>query len=87
MQQQSETSAFGIDDARRVLSEVFAPWVQDLGLSVEAINHEPPEAAGDWHRNHQSELITGDGPTCPVHSGMELTFDRRKPGRHNCLVK
>ena len=36
MQQQSETGAFGIDDARRVLSEVFAPWVQDLGLSVEA---------------------------------------------------
>ena len=66
MQQQSETGAFGIDDARRVLSEVFAPWVQDLGLSVEAINHEPPEAAGDWQpravlRMAFSERLCRDG--------------------------
>ena len=66
MQQQSETGAFGIDDARRVLSEVFAPWVQDLGLSVEAIDHEPPEAAGDWQpravlRMAFSERLCRDG--------------------------
>ena len=48
MQQQQETNAFGIDEARRVLGEVFAPWVQDLGLSVEALEHEPPAAAADW---------------------------------------
>ncbi|HLG84324.1 MAG TPA: PaaI family thioesterase [Bradyrhizobium sp.] len=52
MQQQQETSAFGIDEARRVLGEVFAPWVQDLGLSVEAFDHEPPPPAdgpgADW---------------------------------------
>jgi uncharacterized protein (TIGR00369 family) len=48
MQQQQETNAFGIDDAQRVLSEVFAPWVQDLGLSVEAIDHEPPAPVADW---------------------------------------
>ena len=69
MQQQSETSAFGIDDARRVLSEVFAPWVQDLGLSVEAIDHEPPEAAGDWQpravlRMAFSERLCRDGVVC-----------------------
>jgi len=48
MQQQQETNAFGIDEARRVLGEVFAPWVQDLGLSVEALEHEQPTAAADW---------------------------------------
>ena len=49
MQQQQETHAFGIDEARRVLGEVFAPWVQDLGLSVEAIDYEPPpNATADW---------------------------------------
>ena len=69
MQQQSETGAFGIDDARRVLSEVFAPWVQDLGLSVEAIDHEPPEAAGDGQpravlRMAFSERLCRDGVVC-----------------------
>jgi uncharacterized protein (TIGR00369 family) len=48
MQRQQETNAFVIDEARRVLSEVFAPWVQDLGLSVEAIDHEPPASGADW---------------------------------------
>ena len=44
----AESEKFDIEEARRVLREVFAPWVQDLGLSVEAIDHEPPEAASDW---------------------------------------
>jgi len=49
MQPQQTSAAFGIDEARRVLIDVFAPWVQDLGLSVEAIDHEPPhDAAADW---------------------------------------
>ena len=40
---------FGIADARRILGEVFAPWVQDLNLSVESIDHvQPPDAAADW---------------------------------------
>jgi uncharacterized protein (TIGR00369 family) len=48
MQQQTD-AAFGIDEARRVLAEVFAPWVQDLGLSVEALDHEPAkDAPADW---------------------------------------
>ena len=42
MQQQEETAKFGIEDARRVLGEVFAPWVMDLNLSVEAFEFEPP---------------------------------------------
>jgi uncharacterized protein (TIGR00369 family) len=48
MQQQSAIE-FGIEEARRVLGEVFAPWVQDLNLSIEAIDYDPPpNAAPDW---------------------------------------
>ncbi|MBW7963376.1 PaaI family thioesterase [Bradyrhizobium sp. BR 10261] len=39
---------FGIAEARRILSEVFAPWVQDLNLSVERIEDAPPADAQDW---------------------------------------
>lgn len=39
---------FGIADARRILGEVFAPWVQDLNLSVERIEHLPPSGVADW---------------------------------------
>jgi len=47
MQQQG--TEFGIDDARRVLAEVFAPWVQDLDLSVEDFDIAPPPGAtADW---------------------------------------
>lgn len=49
MQQQQASAGFGIEDARQILGEVFAPWVQDLGLSVEAIEHEPPgDATAGW---------------------------------------
>ena len=44
MQQQQQTAEFGIDEARRVLGEVFAPWVRDLDLSVERLRFRP--AAG-----------------------------------------
>ena len=47
--QQGEQGEFDIDEARRVLGDVFAPWVKDLMLSVERIDHEPPAgAAADW---------------------------------------
>ncbi|MDN3274725.1 PaaI family thioesterase [Frankia sp. RB7] len=39
---------FDITEARRILGEVFAPWVQDLNLSVERIEHNPPANASDW---------------------------------------
>ena len=43
------TAEFGIDDARRVLGEVFAPWVLDLNLSVEAFDFAPsPDSSADW---------------------------------------
>jgi uncharacterized protein (TIGR00369 family) len=44
-----DTAEFDIDEARRVLGDVFAPWVQDLGLSVEGIEITPPAGApADW---------------------------------------
>ena len=48
MQQPEQTATFGITDARRLLGEVFAPWVMDLNLSIEDFDSEPPGAAADW---------------------------------------
>jgi uncharacterized protein (TIGR00369 family) len=40
---------FDLAEARRVLGDVFAPWVQDLGLSVERVETTPPlPAIADW---------------------------------------
>ena len=49
MQDEQQAVAFGIEEARRVLGDVFAPWVQDLNLSIEGIDYDPPpNAAADW---------------------------------------
>ena len=49
MQQQSGDTFGGIDEARRVLGDVFADWVKDLNLSIEGIDYDPPaEGPGDW---------------------------------------
>ena len=48
MQQQEKTGEFGIDDARRVLGEVFAPWVMELNLSIEGFDFDPPRGVSDW---------------------------------------
>jgi uncharacterized protein (TIGR00369 family) len=40
--QQQQDQPFGIAEARRVLGDVFAPWVRDLDLSVEGFDFEPP---------------------------------------------
>jgi uncharacterized protein (TIGR00369 family) len=49
MQDDPKADAFDIEEARRVLGEVFAPWVQDLHLSIDAIECEPPPSAPpDW---------------------------------------
>jgi len=48
-QDQPPAGEFDIEEARRVLREVFAPWVQDLGLSIASIECDPPPgAAADW---------------------------------------
>ena len=49
MQQETQAGPFTIEEARRILGDVFAPWVRDLGLSVDGIDYERPEDAGsDW---------------------------------------
>src|SRR5262245_48140761 len=46
---QQQAGEFGIEDARRALGEIFAPWVQDLNLSVEQFEFAPPPGGGaDW---------------------------------------
>ena len=47
MQMQPDAE-FGLADARRILDEVFAPWVQDLNLVVERIEHARPTDVPDW---------------------------------------
>jgi acyl-coenzyme A thioesterase PaaI-like protein len=42
-------SVFGIQAAGRLMTEILAPWVQDLRLLVESIETERPAgASGDW---------------------------------------
>jgi uncharacterized protein (TIGR00369 family) len=49
MSSQQQAAEFDIEEARRVLGDVFAPWVRDLGLSVSGIECDPPpDAAADW---------------------------------------
>jgi uncharacterized protein (TIGR00369 family) len=49
MQSEQQAAAFDIAEARRILGDVFAPWVQDLELSLEGIECDPPQAApADW---------------------------------------
>ncbi len=48
MQQPPQAAEFGVAEANRVLGEVFAPWVQDLNLSIERLDFAAPEGAPDW---------------------------------------
>jgi len=49
MQNEPNRDQFEIGQARRVLGDVFAPWVQELGLSIDTVECEPPAGAtADW---------------------------------------
>lgn len=49
MQHEQQAAEFNIEEARRVLGDVFAPWVRDLGLSIDSIEYAPPPgAAAGW---------------------------------------
>jgi acyl-coenzyme A thioesterase PaaI-like protein len=40
---------FGVQAAGRVMTEAFAPWVQDLGILVDTVESgRPPSAPHDW---------------------------------------
>jgi uncharacterized protein (TIGR00369 family) len=69
--QDQPKAEFGIEEARRVLREVFAPWVQDLGLSMVSIDYVPPPDAGaDWqpgailHMPFSERLCRNGGIVC-----------------------
>jgi uncharacterized protein (TIGR00369 family) len=47
--QEQQAAEFGIVEAKRVLGEVLAPWVQDLNLSIEDFDLAPPPGGtADW---------------------------------------
>jgi uncharacterized protein (TIGR00369 family) len=46
--QEQQAADFGIAEATRVLGEVFAPWVQDLNLSIDGLDFTPPAGSADW---------------------------------------
>jgi uncharacterized protein (TIGR00369 family) len=49
MQQQPGDTFGGMDEARRVLGDVFADWVKDLNLSIEGIDYDPPaDGPAEW---------------------------------------
>jgi uncharacterized protein (TIGR00369 family) len=49
MPEQQQGSGFDVAEARRILGDVFAPWVQDLKLTLERIECDPPAtASADW---------------------------------------
>jgi uncharacterized protein (TIGR00369 family) len=49
MQDRQQPKEFDIEEARRVLGDMFAPWVRDLKLSIEGIDYDPPpNATCDW---------------------------------------
>jgi uncharacterized protein (TIGR00369 family) len=46
---QTTEAIFGLDAASRIMSEVVAPWVQDLGLLLEGVDAVRPRGApADW---------------------------------------
>jgi len=49
MQQETQAGPFDIEEARRILGDVFAPWVRELDLSVDSIDYDrPSHASADW---------------------------------------
>jgi uncharacterized protein (TIGR00369 family) len=49
MPYEPQVDRFDLEEAGRVLANVFAPWVLDLGLSIGSIECDPPAgAAAGW---------------------------------------
>ena len=57
----NETREFTIEDARRILDDVFAPWVKDLALSIESIAPSDAGEPGAVLRLPFSERLCRDG--------------------------
>jgi uncharacterized protein (TIGR00369 family) len=47
---ESVHSIFGLQAASRLMAEIVAPWIQDLGLLIECIEADRPRGGPDeWH--------------------------------------
>ena len=62
---------FGLEAAGRLVTEAFAPWVQDLGVLVEAVEPaRPPGAPPDWQPGailrlpFAQKICRDDGTVC-----------------------
>ena len=71
MQSGQGVTEFDLIEAKRVLAEVFAPWVRDLGLSVESIEMSPPPGApADWQSNFVSAYAADESQ----RAGLGIRF-------------
>jgi uncharacterized protein (TIGR00369 family) len=64
-------SVFGLHSAGRLMTEIIAPWVQDLGILVEAVEAaRPPGAPQDWQPGavlrlpFSPRIMRDDGVAC-----------------------
>jgi uncharacterized protein (TIGR00369 family) len=75
---QTEETVFGLKAAGRLMTDVIAPWVQDLGLLVESIETErPTRASEDWQPGARVRLpfspkICRDGNVACAQALMTL---------------
>src|SRR5260370_1311136 len=67
MQYESQTEEFDIEEARRILGDVFAPWWQDLGLSIAGTECGPPPPPG-WGRWSRAPLQGCEPQSVPAPS-------------------
>jgi len=46
---EQQVAEFGLQEARQMLQQAFAPWVLELGLSIETLELDPPSGGpADW---------------------------------------
>ena len=76
MQHEPRAQEFDIEEGRRVLGDVFAPWVQDLGLSIGSIECAPPPVDQTTHfmRAVTSSDVLADARV--VRVGRTMSFGR-----------
>lgn len=88
MATQSEQKALTVAGANERLAEVFAPWIQDLGLSVEAI--EPDRAvlrlpySDTLCRSHQ--MVCGQALMALIDTCMVFTVYAAQGRFVNCTT-
>ena len=63
--------AFGVAEGQALLAEVFAPWVQDLGLEVQALDGE----GGSFRLPAGERIVRGGGAGGGVVCGQAVAAD------------